>query len=142
MSKTYAYTFEEALPVLMQAIRFHTWQDPGDDVSGREERCEAARKVLARTGALPVGMAIKVWRTDCSEGTRGRVNDPLATTGINQVGAAANTSISSQVEWVTQGGRLTPDGASLRARRRRTRVRDPPEGNGLPGQWTRWAGFG
>ena len=56
MSKTYAYTFEEAEPVLMQAVRYHMWQDPGEEVSGRESYCAAAAKILRATGALPIGM--------------------------------------------------------------------------------------
>ena len=77
MSKTYAYTYEEAEPVLMQAVRYHMWQDPGDDVSGREHKCETARKILRNTGALPIGMPPKRWSTECLSGldstTAGRV---------------------------------------------------------------------
>lgn len=56
MSKTYAYTQAEAEPILMQAVRYHMWQDPTPDVSGRERRCESALKILRGSGALPIGM--------------------------------------------------------------------------------------
>ena len=59
MSKTYAFTQQEAEPVLMQAVRYHMWQDPTSDLSGRESRCVAARKILLATGALPVGITPK-----------------------------------------------------------------------------------
>lgn len=59
MSKTYAFSQQEAEPVLMQAVRYHMWQDPTSEVSGRESRCETARKILLATGALPVGITPK-----------------------------------------------------------------------------------
>ena len=68
MSKTYAYTQAEAEPVLMQAIRYHMWQDPTPDVSGREPRCETAKRILRGTGTLPVGMTPKRWATECLSG--------------------------------------------------------------------------
>ena len=65
MSKTYAFTHEEAEPVLMQAVRYHMWQDPGIEVNGREPRCETARKILNSTGTLPLGMSPRRWRVEC-----------------------------------------------------------------------------
>ena len=80
MSKTYAYTYQEAEPVLMQAVRYHMWQDPGIEVSGRESRCEAALKVLRGTGALPVGMSPKKWSTECLSGLGGHTGTANAPT--------------------------------------------------------------
>ena len=68
MSKTYAFTMEEAEPILMQAVRYHMWQDPGSEVNGREPRCETAKKVLDSTGTLPVGMSPKRWSIECLSG--------------------------------------------------------------------------
>ena len=68
ISKTYAYTQEEAEPVLMQAVRYHMWRDPGLEVSGREPKCEVAQKVLRSTGTLPVGMSPKRWSAECAGG--------------------------------------------------------------------------
>ena len=70
MSKTYAFTQAEAEPVLMQAVRYHMWQDPTPDVSGREAKCDAALKILRATGTLPVGMTPKRWSVDCLSGLR------------------------------------------------------------------------
>ena len=61
MTKTYAYTFDEAAPVLMQAIRFHYWQDPGEEIHGHETKCAFAAKMLRLTGALPAGMPVQRW---------------------------------------------------------------------------------
>ena len=68
MSKTYAYTQEEAEPVLMQAVRYHMWSDPTPLVSGREPKCEVALKILQATGSLPIGMTPKRWSVDCLSG--------------------------------------------------------------------------
>lgn len=68
MSKTYAYTQAEAEPVLIQAVRYHMWQDPTPLVSGREPKCETALKILRATGSLPVGMSPKRWSVECLSG--------------------------------------------------------------------------
>jgi len=108
MSKTYAYTQAEAEPVLMQAIRYHMWQDPTPEVSGREPRCQTALKILKGTGALPIGMTPKKWSVECLSGL--------------------STDLAEHSQ--------QPTGA-LNAQRG---IRD--EGNGSPGQYTRWAGLG
>ena len=113
MSKTYAYTFLQAEPVLMQAVRYHMWQDPGDDIHGREEYCLVAQKVLHATGALPVGMTPKQWRDECRQGSP-----------QTRVAHTDNTGMVS------------------RRRRRARRPEELAQGNGLPGQFTRWAGLG
>ena len=93
MSKTYAFSLAEAEPILMQAVRYHMWQDPTPDVSGREPRCETALKILRSSGALPSGMTSKRWQ-ECLAGTP------------------------------------------------RARNIDPDDGDGSPGQYTRFAGLG
>ena len=122
MTKTYAYKFEEASPVLMQAVRYHFWQDPGEEIHGTEPKCEYAAKMLRATGALPAGMGLRQWEK-CSGGKSGKragrgkaddedgVDPPVRTLGRRRRG---------------MGGRFAQG----------------PEGNGRPGQWTRWGGFG
>ena len=112
MSKTYAFSFDEAEPMIMQAVRYHMWQDPGEDVSGREPRCETARKILAHTGTLPVGMSPRRWSVECHSGTTND-QDPKA-------------------------ARIHARGK----RARLARAEYPAAGDGTPGQWTRWAGLG
>ncbi|KAL1520535.1 hypothetical protein AB1Y20_022111 [Prymnesium parvum] len=68
MSKTYAYTFDEAYPTLMQAIRYHLWQDPSQEIHGREPKCAYAQKMVAVNGMLPVGMSRLKWQRDCVPG--------------------------------------------------------------------------
>ena len=68
MSKTYAYTFEEAFPVLMQALRYHIWQDPNPEMHGREPKCIMASKMVAASGMLPSGMSRQRWEKDCVPG--------------------------------------------------------------------------
>jgi hypothetical protein len=111
MSKTYAFLQEEAEPILMQAIRYHMWQDPGLDISGREPRCETARKILHNTGSLPLGMSPKRYSSDCAV--------------------------------ITGGGAGSQPRSQLLPRRQRQFMRaDPDQGDGSPGQYTRWAGLG
>lgn len=119
MTKTYAYKFEEASPVLMQAVRYHFWRDPGDEIHGTEPRCEYAAKVLRVTGALPAGMGLRQWEK-CSGGKR--------------------TGRAKADDDDGEGGVMRNLG-----RRRRGmggRFAQGPQGNGRPGQWTRWGGFG
>ena len=124
MSKTYAYTLEEAEPVLMQAVRYHMWQDPGESVHGRESYCEAAAKILRATGALPVGMPPNKWSQECF-----LARDPSS--------AAPNGSDAP-------GGGIAfaNNGHTPRRKGRARRKIEPPEGDGTPGQYTRWAGLG
>lgn len=68
MSKTYAYRFDEAFPILMQAIRYHMWHDPSPDISGREPKCILAQKHIAVNGMLPVGMSVAKWEKECKPG--------------------------------------------------------------------------
>ena len=70
MSKTYAFTQAEAEPILMQAVRYHLWQDPTPDVSGREPKCETALKILRATGNLPPTISPKRWSVECLSGLR------------------------------------------------------------------------
>ena len=114
MSKTYAYTLAEAAPILMQAVRYHMWQDPGVELSGREARCEVAAKVLKGTGALPVGMSPKKWSNECLSGLAG-VGAPVL---------------------------APPAGKFHRGGGRFHRADAPAAGDGSPGQYTRWAGQG
>lgn len=112
MSKTYAYTYAEAEPVLMQAVRYHMWQDPGPELSGREASyCIAATKILHATGTLPIGMTPKRWSSECSALAFTNAGGPVFRSRLSRRGAAASRA-------------------------------DPPEGDGTPGQWTRWAGLG
>lgn len=53
LSVTYAYTQAEAEPMLMQAVRYHMWQDPGAELTGQEKPCILATKYLEHTGTLP-----------------------------------------------------------------------------------------
>jgi len=140
MSKTYAYTFEEAEPVLFQAIRYHMWQDPVEDLSGREPMCDFARKHLAGTGTLPTNVLPNRWSKECAplvagpvaaDGGSGRADDATASTESALAGSASVANIAG--EWMTNFGQ------SYRGRKR---LVDPPEGDGTPGQWTRWAGLG
>ena len=113
MSKTYAFTIEEAEPVLMQAVRYHVWQDPvflgGPDLTGRESKCELARKSLEASGTLPFGMTVKKWTERCEPMLSG-----------SPVGVRLRRT------------------SNLWLQRRHERA----EGDGLPGQYTRWAGVG
>ena len=112
MSKTYAFTQAEAEPVLMQAVRYHMWQDPTPDVSGREPKCEAALKILRSTGALPIGMTPKRWTVECLSGLR------------SELGAAAASVAAAEA-------------AKHRAWRERPRLpTDGDAGDGSPGQYT------
>ena len=123
MSKTYAYKQEEAEPVLLQAVRYHVWQDPGEGISGREPKCDIALKILRQTGTLPAGMSPKRWSVECLSGI-----------GTADGGGA-------------DGGGAAPSGVGTPlARRVRSRLpmkgNVPASGDGTPGQWTRWAGRG
>lgn len=108
MSKTYAYRYDEALPILMQAVRYHVWQDPSSDLHGREPKCYVAQKMVEFNGMLPSGMSVKKWENECLPG----------------IG----------------------DSAAAREHRKRSfafmQRLESPEGNGKPGQYTRWAGLG
>jgi hypothetical protein len=124
MTKTYAYTFGEAAPVLMQAIRYHFWQDPGEELHGHEVKCELAAKMLKLTGALPAGMPVQRW--DKCQGRGGDGED---------------------VRPGMRPGRMK----ARRVRRRGAKQADQrlwraaghgPEGDGRHGQWTRTGGFG
>jgi len=108
MSKTYAYTYEEALPMLMQAVRYHIWQDPDPQLHGREPKCILAQKMVAVNGMLPAGMSLSKWEKDCLPGFG---DGPLA-----DMHRRRTIGFQQKVE--------------------------PPEGNGNPGQFTRWAGLG
>lgn len=160
MSKTYAYTYEEAEPVLLQAVRYHMWQDPGEALSGRESSCDFARKHLAATGTLPVGMLPIRFSKDClprvagpsaADGGGGtsagagvpgvRVNGVVVGSkgGGGPAAALRSSSGGPSDEWTTNYGEQVRRGGRSR---QPNRVVDPPEGDGLPGQWTRWAGLG
>ena len=108
ISKTYAYQLHEVMPVLMQAIRYHIWQDPSPSLTGREPKCLFARKTVGATGSLPTGMSFRKYKTECEPGFG------------NDEAAKRHRRISSF--W-------------------RSKV-EPPEGNGQPGMFTRWAGLG
>ena len=68
ISKTYAFKMSEALPILLQAARYHLWQDPTPDLNGREPKCEVARKWVAVNGALPSGMSYRRYKIECEPG--------------------------------------------------------------------------
>jgi len=87
-------------------------------VSGREKSyCDAAHKILRATGALPVGMSPNRWSSECGMLSW---NNQGAISALPRVGGRG---ISRRGAW-------------------RPRADDPPEGDGSPGQWTRWAGQG
>lgn len=108
MSKSYAYTYEEVMPTLTQAVRYHIWQDPSPELNGREPKCIVAQKLVAINGMLPPGMSRTKFEKECVPGF----------------------------------------GNTARAEEHRFRSKffaqksEPPEGNGKPGQFTRWAGVG
>ena len=135
MSKTYAYTFDEAAPVLMQAIRFHYWQDPGEEIHGHESKCALAAKMLRLTGALPAGMPVQRWDKCRGNGKSGSETDLIRVArGFSQGGPAATHRGQGK-----RPGRLVVRG--FHGDEHLTRGRGPA-GNGQHGQWTRWGGFG
>lgn len=68
MSKTYEYKMHEVEPVLMQAVRYHMWQDLDPEQDGRGSKCEVAQRILATTGVLPLGVNLNKWVSDCVPG--------------------------------------------------------------------------
>ena len=128
LSKTYAYTRAEAEPVLMQAVRYHMWQDPGPELSGRESRCEVAMKVLGLTGALPVGMSLARWNETCVPG----LGDSAAAEMVRGLHPGWNRASRAS---------LSAPGKA-KGRRARRDAGEPAAGDGSPGQYTRWAGVG
>ena len=134
MTKTYAYTFEEAAPVLMQAIRFHYWQDPGEEIHGHESKCALAAKMLRLTGALPAGMPVQRW-DKCRESGKGFGETDIARTARGDPvseGNPAATRRGQHKRLVVRGFHGIEDPVKGRG----------PGGSGQPGQWTRWGGFG
>jgi len=65
LTKQYAYTVEEAEPVLMQAVRYRIWLDPGPSLTGHESLCAHAAKAVELTGALPPGTNTNAWLEYC-----------------------------------------------------------------------------
>jgi hypothetical protein len=123
MSKTYAYTFEEAEPVLFQAIRYHMWQDPVEDLSGREPMCDFARKHLAGTGTLPTNVLPNRWSKECAplvagpvaaDGGSGRADDATASTESALAGSAS-MALSHERHCRSSSARCSrsPDAASV-----------------------------
>ena len=99
-----------------------------------------ARKHLAGTGTLPTNVLPNRWSKECAplvagpvaaDGGSGRADDATASTESALAGSASVANIAG--EWMTNFGQ------SYRGRKR---LVDPPEGDGTPGQWTRWAGLG
>ena len=135
MTKTYAYTFDEAAPVLMQAIRFHYWQDPGQEIHGHESKCALAAKMLRLTGALPAGMPVQRW-DKCRESGKGFGETDIARTArgnpVSEVDGNAATRRGQHKRLVVRGFHGNEDNVKGRG----------PGGSGQPGQWTRWGGFG
>ena len=133
MTKTYAYTFDEAAPVLMQAIRFHYWQDPGAEVHGHESKCALAAKMLRLTGVLPAGMPVQRWEKCRKDGKNfGETDVARMARAIASEGNAASTRRGQRKGLVARGFYGNEDLLKGRG----------PGGSGRPGQWTRWGGFG
>ena len=56
----------------MQAVRYHTWQDPGPSLTGHEPPCKYSETHHRLTGTLPPGMYPDRYRAMClPNGTRG-----------------------------------------------------------------------
>lgn len=118
ISKTYRYTLAEAEPMLMQAVRYHMWSDPVvAELSGKETVCESANRLVAKAHRLPPGMAEKFYAKHCA-------------------GGAPPPAKEEDGGGKGRGRRIGPWELS---RKEKLAL---PEGNGLPGQWTRWAGNG
>ena len=74
MTRTYAFTRAEAEPVLMQAVRWHFWQDPGEALSGREPPCDFSARHHHLTGTLPPGMYPSRYLDACANATSSLAN--------------------------------------------------------------------
>ena len=65
MTKSYAYTYEEALPMLMQSLRYMLWIDPGYQISGNEEYCLQMNISRRLNGRLPPFNPVERYKKGC-----------------------------------------------------------------------------
>ena len=132
--------------MLMQAIRYHYWQDPGEELHGHESKCELADKMFKLTGSLPAGMLVQRYERCMAQlQLYEERKKKWARRDAEPAPVAENLRPGRmKARRVRRRGAMYADQqySSLGRLRPGTEFSRGPEGNGRHGQWTRWGGFG